>query len=266
MFDDQVNNQAVPGNLPVGEPASPGLQRGEPEDIFSGVEKTAPQNGGVENRPPSALDRGVLRPKQEVPPMAPMEQPPQMTTPPTDIYQVKEPTLTRGIITFLVIVVILGVLGGGGWWIYNSFIKTGGQDQVLVPEVQAPLVDIETPPAEEPVVVPAEPAVEEPVVTDTNSTDVAQDVADDQILFGEPIDKDGDGLDDTKEAELATDPNNWDTDGDLLGDGDEVLVWKTDPLKPDTDGDGYKDGAEVKSGYNPNGSGKIFTVPTSTVK
>lgn len=242
MFDDQINNQVVPGNLPVGEP----------EDIFSGVEKTVP----------SALDKGVLRPKQEVPQMRPVEQPP-IITPPTDIYQVKEPTLTRGIITVLVIVVILGVLGGGGWWIYNSFIKTSTPVQE---QVQAPLVDMETPPAEEPVVVPVEPAAEEPVPADTNPADIAQDVVDDQVLFGEPIDKDGDGLDDTKEAELGTDPNNWDTDGDLLGDGDEVLVWKTDPLKPDTDGDGYKDGAEVKSGYNPNGPGKIFTVPTSTVK
>jgi hypothetical protein len=182
-----------------------------------------------------------------------------MTTPPTDIYQVKEPTLTRGIITFLVIVVILGILGGGGWWIYNSFIKTGSQGNF-----QAPVVE-NTPLVEEPAVEPATVAPQEESATaEVNPSDVAKDVADDQILFGEPIDKDGDGLDDTKEAELATDPNNWDTDGDALGDGDEVLVWKTDPLKPDTDGDSFKDGAEVKSGYNPNGPGKIFTIPTST--
>jgi len=242
MFDDQINNQAVPGNLPVSEP----------EDIFSGVEKSAP----------SALDKGILRPKQPIAPQmgqGPVEQPP-MTTPPADIYQVKEPTLTRGIITVLVIIVILGVLGGGGWWIYNTFIKVDGQNQIQVPVIED---TIEEQIIEE-FVEPNEPMAEEAIPVDTNPADVAQDVVDDQILFGEPIDKDGDGIDDTKEVELFTDPNNWDTDGDLLGDGDEVLVWKTDPLKPDTDGDGYQDGAEVKSGYNPNGSGKIFTVPTST--
>ena len=153
---------------------------------------------------------------------------------------------------------------------YNSFINTSEKNQVQAPVINSVntdlTIDTELPPVEEMVIAPTEPIAEEPAPVDTNPADVAQDVADDQILFGEPIDKDGDGLDDTKEVELATDPNNWDTDGDLLGDGDEVLVWKTDPLKPDTDGDGYKDGAEVKSGYNPAGAGKIFTVPTSTNK
>jgi Tol biopolymer transport system component len=57
-------------------------------------------------------------------------------------------------------------------------------------------------------------------------------------------DSDGDGLTDSEEIEIGTDPNNPDTDGDELWDGDEVLRG-TDPLNPDSDGDGLSDGEEV---------------------
>ena len=59
------------------------------------------------------------------------------------------------------------------------------------------------------------------------------------------LDADGDGLTDTQEAALGTDPHNPDTDGDGLTDGQEVNTYKTNPLKRDTDGDGLADGAEV---------------------
>lgn len=63
-------------------------------------------------------------------------------------------------------------------------------------------------------------------------------------VFGSS-DSDGDGLKNSEEREIGTDPNNPDTDGDGLRDGAEVRDHKTDPLKPDTDGDGLTDGAEV---------------------
>ena len=46
-------------------------------------------------------------------------------------------------------------------------------------------------------------------------------------------------------------PNNNDTDGDGLLDGQELFVHLTDPTHPDTDGDGMPDGWEVKYGLNP---------------
>jgi hypothetical protein len=55
-----------------------------------------------------------------------------------------------------------------------------------------------------------------------------------------------------------------DSDGDGLTDYQEVCIYGTDPHNPDTDGDGYQDGAEVKSGYNPNGPGKL-TLPLPTI-
>lgn len=87
-------------------------------------------------------------------------------------------------------------------------------------------------------------------------------------------DSDGDGLVDTQEAVLGTDPNNPDTDGDGLRDGDEVLIYSTDPRNrdtdadilsdfdevtihktnprlADTDGDGLSDGLEVAQGTDP---------------
>jgi Tol biopolymer transport system component len=87
-------------------------------------------------------------------------------------------------------------------------------------------------------------------------------------------DTDGDGLTNQREAELGTDPNNPDTDGDELKDGDEVLRLGTDPKNrdtdsdeltdgdealrrgtdprnPDTDGDRLKDGEEIRLGTDP---------------
>ena len=46
-------------------------------------------------------------------------------------------------------------------------------------------------------------------------------------------------------------PNNNDTDGDGLLDGQELFIHLTDPTHPDTDGDGMPDGWEVKYGLNP---------------
>ncbi len=60
-------------------------------------------------------------------------------------------------------------------------------------------------------------------------------------------DKDGDGLTKSQEKEIGTDPNNPDTDGDGLNDGEEFKTYFTNPLNPDSDGDGLKDGQEVRN-------------------
>jgi hypothetical protein len=64
-------------------------------------------------------------------------------------------------------------------------------------------------------------------------------------------DPDHDGLTNLEEYQYGTDPNNPDTDGDGLSDGDEVHVYRTNPLLWDTDGDGISDGVEVKTGSDP---------------
>ncbi|RME26911.1 MAG: hypothetical protein D6798_05700 [Deltaproteobacteria bacterium] len=64
------------------------------------------------------------------------------------------------------------------------------------------------------------------------------------------IDSDGDGLTDSQEQELGTDPQAVDSDGDLLDDADEIDLG-TDPTDADTDDDGYLDGWEVNEGKDP---------------
>ncbi len=87
---------------------------------------------------------------------------------------------------------------------------------------------------------------------------------DNEAIFGtDPYnpDTDGDGLLDGTEVDMAMgsgcpDPLVWDSDGDTISDGDEVLVLGTSPCNPDTDGDGVPDNLDplplqpgVTSGY-----------------
>ncbi|MFZ2190225.1 MAG: hypothetical protein WA057_03720 [Candidatus Magasanikiibacteriota bacterium] len=296
MFDDQQNNPAsgVPNNLPIGEP----------DDIFSGVEKDQPELGqvGSVNEPisvagaSSALGAGILRPKAQpidsfasdmndnLPPVQPRSRlvqdnqnmgqpgnfnnypnqqlPSQMAPVEQDIYKIKEPVLGGGLVKLFVAVVVLGILGGGGWWIYNSFVKVDeGFNNITTDGVEdGTMVDTNTPDVDNTVDVVEDITVQDDFTVEGDNN-LANDIKDDQILFGEPIDKDSDGLDDDREISIGTDPNNWDTDIDELGDGDEVTIWKTDPLNPDSDGDTFLDGAEIKNGYNPAGPGKIFEPP-----
>ena len=74
------------------------------------------------------------------------------------------------------------------------------------------------------------------------------DINDPALPFEDP---DRDGLTNLQEFQNGTDPNNPDTDGDGLNDGDEVNKYKTSPLLADTDGDVVPDGVEIKNGTNP---------------
>lgn len=71
------------------------------------------------------------------------------------------------------------------------------------------------------------------------------------FLAGCAADTDEDGLTDKEEAELGTDPEAADSDGDGLGDYEEHIELGTDPTKADTDGDGYDDGDEIAEGSDP---------------
>ena len=79
-------------------------------------------------------------------------------------------------------------------------------------------------------------------------------------------DPDGDGLTNTEECRLGTDPLSPDTDGDGLSDGEEVQ-FGTDPLRRDTDADALDDASEHRLGTNPqnpdsNGNGVLDGLET----
>lgn len=66
-----------------------------------------------------------------------------------------------------------------------------------------------------------------------------------QAVINGGEDTDGDGLSNSDEVQHGTNPQNPDSDGDELKDGEEVITYLTDPLKPDTDSDALSDGEEV---------------------
>jgi hypothetical protein len=72
---------------------------------------------------------------------------------------------------------------------------------------------------------------------------------------GAPIeglqDSDGDGAMDYIEQRLGSNPQNSDTDGDGLTDGEEVNRYDTNPLSQDTDGDQLSDAAELQARTSP---------------
>jgi len=71
--------------------------------------------------------------------------------------------------------------------------------------------------------------------------------ADDALL-----DEDEDGLQNSLEYLVGSNPLLVDTDADGLSDGDEVLIHGSNPVNPDSDNDGLFDGVEIQLGTNPN--------------
>ena len=68
--------------------------------------------------------------------------------------------------------------------------------------------------------------------------------------YSDNIDTDGDGLNDSYERSIGTDPANSDTDGDGLSDGFEIK-FGSDPLRKDSDADGLSDLEEYYYGTDP---------------
>ncbi len=273
MFDDKpiVPQGQAPQNLPMGEP----------EDVFAQTENLNPvipaspeplipaqPSAPVQNfsTSPSALDAGILKPKVDPQPQsstgADFSPPPQMgQMPQMDSMQaLKEPTLSRGIMTAIVVLISVLFVGGAVWWVYR-YINVPAQ---VVPE-DISGENINT--TDEDDVIEQENLDEQNLNDDafTPPTDTtSSQPLDETLLFGEESDSDGDGLDDRREESLGTDPTKIDTDQDELSDGDEVIIWSTDPLNKDTDNDTYLDGSEIKAGFSPKGPGKLFEVQSSS--
>ncbi len=80
---------------------------------------------------------------------------------------------------------------------------------------------------------------------------IATAVAEIVVMTVTQPDSDNDGLLDSVEEALGTNPNNPDTDADGVSDQIEVEILGTDPNNIDSDGDGLDDNAEQSWGTNP---------------
>ena len=86
--------------------------------------------------------------------------------------------------------------------------------------------------------------------SDGKDGDISNDSGESTVENGE-LDTDGDGLSDSQENELGTDPESSDTDGDGLSDLEEANG-ESDPLQSDADSDGLNDSEELAANTDPN--------------
>lgn len=205
----------------------------EPVDMLASVE----HDERMQTTIPNAVSAGLLKKKEPPPQLAEAVQAASHAS------SGRKWLKALGVVVF--IVVMGGALGAGIWWFMFASKAPVMQPVSETNEVSPPTT---------------------PSVNTTDSADPLETTPVSQTVTTttKVMDADQDGLSDERESQLGTNPNNPDTDDDLLTDGDEVLIWKTNPLIRDTDGDGHGDGVEIKNGYNPAGDGRLFPVAPST--
>ena len=162
------------------------------------------------------------------------------------------------LVYIVVAAIVFGAIGGGGYYWYS--MDSAESELPVIDSAPAVTDQIDDTTNNGQTIldpIPVEPDVPESTEPDSDAIDSINDSEPDTFM-----DTDGDGLDDDLEDQLGTDPKSIDTDSDELSDFDEVRIYKTNPTMPDTDGDGFLDGQEVQGGYNPNGDGKLFEIPT----
>ncbi len=206
-----------PSNLPT-----------EPADMFGEVEKD------IAPAAPNALKSGMLKPAQSH--GGGPAQPARAEVMPRldSVDQMGEKPNIGKIVFGIFILVLVGAIGYGGWFLWGKF----GASILSNPRLGG--VGVGSPP---------------PASNPTTTVGVGNQSA--NILFGD-VDEDGDGLSNDEEKALGSEQKNPDTDGDGLSDGDESRIWHTDALKKDSDSDGFNDGDEIKSGYDPRVKGGIL--------
>lgn len=171
----------------------------------------------------------------------------------------------------ILIVGITGILllAFGGYWAYQYFTGAADEPAIIKEEAPADNGNNQATGSEEPATIDeaAQPAANDqaPVTPDATAVPPAPETStpgQTEPADANAPDDDQDGLTNEEEAMLGTNVASADSDSDGLFDREEVRVYRTNPLNPDTDGDTFTDGSEVKSGYNPNGSGKLYDINT----
>ncbi len=212
----------------------------EPKDMFASTDK-APAPAPAAPVAPTPVSAPIAPPPTRLPPTYGAVPPGAQPTP-----SLSEPHRGGALKTILIVAVVLVVFGVSGFFAYRIMVQPADDSSVVdsVPDTG--------------------------VTTDSDEEDTETDEEDTESTPVETtnpatlLDSDGDGLTNARELEVGTSVTKADTDGDGLGDKEEVEVYGTNARKADTDGDGYLDGQEVSGGYNPNGEGKLFAVPTGS--
>lgn len=231
---------------PAGSPETPSLgHTPAPLDPFDALDPTSNTVSAAIPQKGASFTQPTPVPTQDAQFAAPMPAPGA-----GNAYALKEPTLSRGLMSLIIVGVVLFVFGGGALFIYRAVIQDDSNS--------APVV--ETTEQEESVQEESQDDESFRLGGAQGEDRSLEEREEELLLFGEPVDADGDGISDDDELRLGTDPSNWDSDNDQLSDGDEVIIWNTDPANPDSDGDTYLDGEEVKNGYSPTGPGRLFDV------
>ncbi|MFA6594087.1 MAG: hypothetical protein WCT16_02405 [Candidatus Buchananbacteria bacterium] len=234
---------AAPANLPI-------------DDIFSSTDQVSRQGGAAFARQAFGSPVSPFIPAQPVSqPQSAAYQPLSESNPQTAAYIPSNEELFGGrsfpwgrLISVLVILAVLAGAGAAAYWGYLYFSAA----KKNIAPVVTPVVTEQNQTAVTVVATTTVPAT--PVATTTSVIPAATESA---------PDSDGDGLTDSEERALGTDPLKADSDDDGLTDWAEIKIYQTDPLNPDTDSDGYKDGQEVINGYDPlkPGNARLFEVP-----
>lgn len=225
----------------------------EPKDIFDGVGK-APQAPAA---PAAPVDGGQMPPPIAPPPT---RLPPSYGQAPMNASMEHHGGGNMKMI--LIVVGILVILGVSGFFAYRIMVQPAADNSVVDAVSDTGVLD-----SGSDTLVPDSSTTPTTPITPAADVVVPSTVTPSPVITTNPaslLDSDGDGLTNARELEVGTSVTKADTDGDGLGDREEVEVYGTDPRKPDTDGDGYLDGQEVSGGYNPNGPGKLFTVPSGS--
>jgi murein DD-endopeptidase MepM/ murein hydrolase activator NlpD len=136
-----------------------------------------------------------------------------------------------------------------GWRIVDPRGPLDGVAITVTPGAEVPVIEMPGTPVAEP---PGSPEAEGSPTVEASPTGVDGSPVASPVASPMP-DRDADGLPDDQEQINGTDPDNPDTDGDGLLDGDEVFVYKSNPTNGDSDGDGLPDYNEVmQHGTDPN--------------
>lgn len=223
----------------------------EPEDILGEVDKVSGAGGQPPVQPPAVSQQ----PQQSIPAASPPTEadeikPALPVDDPSDNYPKSGKRGLRMALIAAAIIAVVVVLALLGMFFWQKF--TVDQEPAINSQSAAEFEEEDL----------NQNANQAGFVNEAEKTELVKELFEEEEktapLF--ELDSDADGLTDSEERKLGTDPYSPDSDLDGLFDKEEVEIYQTDPLVADSDGDGYSDGEEVKGGYNPLGAGRLYNI------